>query len=143
MLVFGPVDGASRAVFPEVNPFPQPIIIIFTGAKLASAKNPIGDCLIAAMITKYGALVVEGGHDAVGSFAIFGGARSEQVVLCGETLEAERLVGFGGEDAALRGALQVTFLNEKRFVDFLQRVRFLANGDGDSAEPDRTAFVIF
>ena len=53
------------------------------------------------------------------------------------------MVAFGGEDAALGGALEVTFLDEEGFMDFFQGLGFFADGDGDGAHADGAAAVVF
>ena len=52
-------------------------------------------------------------------------------------LHAELLVRQLGRDAALRGALEVTFLNQERLVDFLDGVRFFAHRHGEGIHADR------
>lgn len=52
------------------------------------------------------------------------------------------MVAFGGEDAALGGALEEAFLDEVGFVDFFEGGGFFADGDGDGAEADGAAVEV-
>ena len=60
---------------------------------------------------------------------------------CG--FEADGGVAFRRKRAALGCALEVAFLNEKRFVHFFERLGFFADGDGDRAHADGTAAIVF
>lgn len=49
---------------------------------------------------------------------------------------------LGGFPSA-RGSFEVTFLNQKRFVHFLDGTGFFADGRSNGTEADRTAFELF
>ena len=53
------------------------------------------------------------------------------------TRQAEALVGKRRRDTALRRTVEVTFHDQERFVGLLDRVRLLADGDGDRRQTDR------
>ena len=52
------------------------------------------------------------------------------------------MVALGGQHPALGGALQVAFLNEKRFMDLFERLGLLAHGHRDRAHADGPAPVV-
>jgi hypothetical protein len=67
----------------------------------------------------------------------------QSALLAARELEANGRVSLRSQHAALWRALKVTFLDEKRFVHFLERLRLLAHRDRDGAHADGAAAVIF
>src|SRR5262245_27704076 len=56
--------------------------------------------------------------------------------------EAEVFVGARGRDAAARRPIQESGLDQKRFVNVLQRVAFLAERGGQAGHADGTALEL-
>src|SRR2546426_1022749 len=61
---------------------------------------------------------------------------SQQFILARGAAHTQLPVGRFRGYAALRGALEVTFLDEKRLVDFFERVRFFADSHGKRTDAD-------
>src|SRR3954469_5634821 len=74
---------------------------------------------------------------AVGSFL------KEGALIAGRRLQSNRMVTFRGKHAPLWRALKVAFLDQKRFVYFLERLRLLAHGHRDGAHAHGATPVIF
>jgi hypothetical protein len=55
--------------------------------------------------------------------------------------ESENFVGTGKSDATLLGALEITFEDEVRFVNFFKGAWFFADGSGKGVETGRAAFA--
>jgi hypothetical protein len=71
-------------------------------------------------------------------------ALSEQSALfAAGRFEPDSVVALRGKYATLWSALKVAFLDEKRFVHFLERFRFLSHRHRDGAHAHRPAPVVF
>ena len=71
-------------------------------------------------------------------------AFSEQrALIAGRRLEPDGVVALRGKNATLWSALKVAFLDEKRFVHFLERFRLLAHRHGNGAHAHGPAPIIF
>src|SRR5262245_56530895 len=66
----------------------------------------------------------------------------QRLLVAAGRLQADSVVTLRREHAALRGAGEIAFLDQERFVHFLERVGFLADRDRDGAESDGTALVV-
>ena len=72
-----------------------------------------------------------------------GGTELEQgALVAARGLESNRMVSLRRKHAALWRALKVAFLDEERFVNFLERLRLLAHRHRDGAHAHRTAPVV-
>ena len=71
-------------------------------------------------------------------------ALSEQSALfAAQRFEPNGMVALRGKYTTLWSALKVAFLDEKRFVHFLERFRFLAHRHRNGAHAHRTSPVVF
>lgn len=66
-----------------------------------------------------------------------------RLVGAGEGVQADGGVAFRSEDATFAGALKIAFLDQERFVHFFEGLGLFAHGDGDGADADGAAAVVF
>src|SRR5690348_4381074 len=66
---------------------------------------------------------------------------SEQRGLLSRKRQVEVLVGEAGSDAASRGAVEESALNEEGFVDLFEGVLFFGKGGGEGVEADWASIV--
>jgi hypothetical protein len=66
----------------------------------------------------------------------------QRALFAAHRLESDGMVTLRGKHAPLWRALKVAFLDEERFMHFLERLRFLAHGHRDRAHADGPAPVV-